>query len=149
MCYSSTLYATLKPSYYPWPNLGPGSVAGIYSPGVAIFKHDLDHNCADLSLEDRRVVGVITVAAPRVPDLTGDRLSFKHASDLEDLRGKIRLVYRMAASNGNESVVLGALGSRHRKLRKRRIILAGRGHGVWRILLPFACGGTRNEVDFA
>ena len=109
MCYSSTLYETLKPSYYPWPNLGPGSVAGIFSPSVVIFKDDLDHNCEDLPKDKRAIVSVITVAAPRLPNLTSDRQAFARASDLEDLRGKIRLVYRMAARNGKTSIVLGEL----------------------------------------
>lgn len=110
LCYSSTLYETLKKSYYPWPNLGPGSVAGIYSPGVVIFKDDLDHNCVDLPEADRRVVSVITVAAPRGPKLTEDELGFKNESDLEDLKGKIRLVYRIAGHNRQTYLVLGAMG---------------------------------------
>ncbi|THX05476.1 hypothetical protein D6D13_07141 [Aureobasidium pullulans] len=38
LCYSSTLYQTLKPEYYPWANTGLSSVAGIFSPGVVVFK---------------------------------------------------------------------------------------------------------------
>ncbi|KAK7037396.1 hypothetical protein VNI00_011146 [Paramarasmius palmivorus] len=110
LCYSSTLFKTLKPSYYPWPNTGPGSVAGVFSPGVVIFKDDLDHDCIDLPPEERRVVGVITVAAPRGPKLTPDGKNFANESDLNDLRGKIRLVYRMAARNGRDYIVLGAMG---------------------------------------
>ncbi|KAF8998125.1 hypothetical protein BDQ17DRAFT_1328984 [Cyathus striatus] len=110
LCYSSTLYPTLKESYYPWPNLGPGSVAGVFSPGVVIFKHDLDHGCADLPKEEQRVASVITVAAPRLPKLTPDGEIFANESNLEDLRGKIRLVYRMAAHNGQQYLVLGAMG---------------------------------------
>ncbi|GLB43317.1 putative uncharacterized protein conserved in bacteria (DUF2263) [Lyophyllum shimeji] len=110
LCYSSTLYATLKPEYYPWPNVGQGSVAGIFSPGVVIFKDDLDHGCAELAPSDRRVVSVITVAAPCRPALTEDLSTFKDPSVLEDLRGKIRLVYRMAAHNQQQYLVLGAMG---------------------------------------
>ncbi|KAK7453524.1 hypothetical protein VKT23_011804 [Stygiomarasmius scandens] len=110
LCYSSTLYITLKRDYYPWPNLGPGSIAGIYSPGVVIFRDDLDHKCLELPQEERRIVSVITVAAPRCPDLTSDWKDFAKASDLEDLRGKIKLVYRMAAHNGQRYMVLGAMG---------------------------------------
>ncbi|KAJ6621475.1 hypothetical protein B0H10DRAFT_2215121 [Mycena sp. CBHHK59/15] len=110
LCYSSTLYATLKPAYYPWPNLGPGSVASVFSPGVVIFKDDLDHECAQLPASERRVVSVITVAAPRWPELTPDQSAFKNASDLEDLRGKIKLVYRMAAHHGQQFLVLAAMG---------------------------------------
>ncbi|KNZ79235.1 hypothetical protein J132_03710 [Termitomyces sp. J132] len=110
LCYSSTLYVTLKPEYYPWPNTGPGSRAGVFSPGVVIFKDDLDHECVDLPPEDRRVVSVITVAAPRCPSLTEDRTAFKDPSVLEDLRGKIRHIYRMAAHHGQQYLVLGAFG---------------------------------------
>lgn len=109
LCYSSTLYATLKESYYPWPNLGPGSVAGVFSPDVVIFKDDLDHDCVDLPAEERRLVSVITVAAPRFPKLTPDGEQFAKQEDLGDLRGKIRLVYRMAATYGKTSIILGEL----------------------------------------
>jgi hypothetical protein len=109
LCYSSTLYGTLKPSYYPWPNRGPRSIAGIYSPGVVVFKEDLDHDCVDLPLSERLLVSILTVAAPCVPPLKADRRAFLHASTLEDLRGKIRLVYRMAAQNGHYRLVLGKL----------------------------------------
>ncbi|RXW24393.1 hypothetical protein EST38_g1493 [Candolleomyces aberdarensis] len=107
LCYASTLYSTLKKSYYPWPNVGPGSVAGVYSPGVVIFKHDLDNNCRELEQGERQVVSVLTVAAPRYRPLSPDRRSFQEPSTLEDLKGKIRLVYRMAAHNGQQYLVLG------------------------------------------
>ncbi|KAJ3567556.1 hypothetical protein NP233_g6292 [Leucocoprinus birnbaumii] len=109
LCYSSTLYSTLKPSWFPWPNRGPGSVAGGFSPGVVIFKNDLDNDCVDLPKEQWRIVSVITVAAPRWPKLTAAQ-EFAKESDLEDLRGKIRLVYRMAAHNKQRYLVLGAMG---------------------------------------
>lgn len=110
LCYSSTLYATLKPEYYPWPNVGPGSSAGVFSPGVVIFKDDLDHGCEELPSSDRRVVSVITVAAPRYRAVTEDLSAFERPSDLENLRGKIRLVYRMAVHHGQQYLVLGAMG---------------------------------------
>ncbi|KAJ7171006.1 hypothetical protein C8R46DRAFT_1087454 [Mycena filopes] len=110
LCYSSTLYVTLKKEYYPWPNLGDGCVAGVYSPGVVIFRADLDHDCAELPHAEQRVVSVITVAAPGRPKLTPDGQAFKDASTLKYLREKIRLVYRMAAHNGQQYLVLGAMG---------------------------------------
>jgi len=110
LCYSSTLYPTLKDEYYPWPNMGPKSIAGIYSPAVVIFKDDLDHDCVDLPPNERQVVSVITVAAPRDPPLSRDGQSFKWPQDLECMRQKIRLVYRMAAHNGQHHLVLGAMG---------------------------------------
>ncbi|KAF5334864.1 hypothetical protein D9758_014277 [Tetrapyrgos nigripes] len=110
LCYSSTLWPTLKPEYYPWPNVGPKSAAGVFSPGIVIFKDDLDHDCVNLPNEERRVVSVLTVAAPRGPLLTEDGKNFKKPSVLEDLREKIRLVYRMAAHNEGQYLVLGAMG---------------------------------------
>ncbi|KAJ6460981.1 hypothetical protein C8R45DRAFT_1028847 [Mycena sanguinolenta] len=110
LCYSSTLYITLKESYYPWPNLGEGCVAGVYSPGVVIFRDELDHDCVELPLDQRRVVSVLTVAAPAWPDLTPDGQAFLQPVTLTYLQEKIRLVYRMAAHNGQENLVLGAMG---------------------------------------
>ncbi|KAI0029555.1 hypothetical protein K488DRAFT_56112 [Vararia minispora EC-137] len=108
LCYSSTLYTTLKEEYYPWPNLGPGASAGIFSPAVVVFKHDLDHDCADLPVEQRRVVSVITVAAPRHPQLTPDGSSLGREEDIEDFRAKIRLIYRIAGREKRQALILGA-----------------------------------------
>jgi hypothetical protein len=103
LCYSSTLYTTLNPAFYPWP-----STAGIYSPGVVVFRDDLNHDCQDLPEDEWRVVSVVSVAAPRHPKLRPDG-ELASARVLEELREKIRLVYRIAASNGNEYLVLGVL----------------------------------------
>lgn len=108
LCYSSTLYPTLKAQYYPWPNIGRGGVAGIYSPAVVIFKDDLDHECIDLEPAERQVVSVITVAAPRSPHLTNGKFL---PSTLGCMREKIRLVYRMAAHNGQQYLILGMFRS--------------------------------------
>ncbi|KAJ7449229.1 hypothetical protein FB451DRAFT_1053407 [Mycena latifolia] len=110
LCYSSTLYITLKASYYPWPNLGEGCVAGVYSPGVVIFRDDLDHDCVELPHDARRVVSVLTVTAPAWAELTDDEEAFADPSTLAYFRERIRLVYRMAAHNGQQSLVLGAMG---------------------------------------
>ena len=74
---------------------------------MVIFKDDLDHNCVDLPHAERRIVSVITVAAPRSPPLTSDKKSLKWKRDLNCFREKIRLVYRMAAHNNQEYLVLG------------------------------------------
>jgi uncharacterized protein (TIGR02452 family) len=106
LCYASTLFATLKPEYYNsrWTNMGPGSASGIFSPAVTIFR---DEKFADLPLADRKVVSVISVAAPRFKR-EGD--AFRKPTDLPDLRQKIRLICRMAAHNGKTILVLGAMG---------------------------------------
>ena len=106
LCYSSTLYPTLKDEWYPWPNVGSGSDAGIFSPAVVIFKDDLDHGCVDLPPDERQVVSVMTVAAPRSPHLVEGKFM---PQTLHWMREKIRLVYRMAAHNGQHYLVLGML----------------------------------------
>ncbi|KAJ7621055.1 hypothetical protein FB45DRAFT_1062096 [Roridomyces roridus] len=110
LCYTSTLYKTLKPEYYPWPNLGPGSVVGIYSPGVVVFRASLDKGCGILGAEHRSVLSVLTVSAPAQAPLTPDGEAFEDPATLEHFREKIRLVYRMAAHNGQEYLILGAMG---------------------------------------
>jgi hypothetical protein len=71
-----------------------------------VVKDTLDNDCVDLPAEDGFVVSVLTVAAPMWPVLTPDE-KFAKLEDMRDLRGKIRLFYRMAAANGQESLVLG------------------------------------------
>ncbi|KAL5407888.1 hypothetical protein PMIN06_007037 [Paraphaeosphaeria minitans] len=108
--YSSTLYAALKPEWYPWPNTGPGSCAGIFSPDILVFKDTIDKDLVELPAAERHLVSVITVAAPCRPKLTEDGEQFALVSDLEDLREKIILTLRMAATNGVTKLVLGAMG---------------------------------------
>lgn len=110
LCYSSTLYATLKPEWYPWPNTGPGSCAGIFSPDVVVFRDTLDNNLKELPVNERLVVSVITVAAPCLPVITPDRQAFANEFDVLDLKEKILLTLRIAARNGCTSLVLGAMG---------------------------------------
>ncbi|EUC47478.1 hypothetical protein COCMIDRAFT_3569 [Bipolaris oryzae ATCC 44560] len=110
LCYSSTLYATLRPEWYPWPNTGPGSCAGIVSPGVVVYRDTLDRDLAELKEEERFSVVVLTVAAPRFPRVNGDRSEFADEAELGDLREKIVLVLRMAAQQGVTRLVLGAMG---------------------------------------
>jgi len=110
LCYSSTLYATLRQEWYPWPNMGPGSCAGIVSPGVVVFRDTLDNELVELPESQRHVVVVITVAAPRFPELDEERVGFSREEDLRSLRDKILLVLRMAAREGVTRLVLGAMG---------------------------------------
>jgi uncharacterized protein (TIGR02452 family) len=110
LCYSSTLFQTLKVDWYPWPNTGEGSIKGVFSGNVVVFKDTLDNGCVDLEEEERIVVSVVTVAAPRLPELTDDKTEFKEQRVLDEFREKVRLVLRCAAREGNTGLVLGALG---------------------------------------
>lgn len=92
-------------------------MAGIFSPGVVIFKDDLSHECAELPKDQRRAVSVITVAGPRNPKLTDDGENLARERDLGDLREKIRLVYRIAGHHKQKYLVLGMNGSQLRAIR--------------------------------
>ncbi|KAJ4349978.1 uncharacterized protein N0V89_008599 [Didymosphaeria variabile] len=110
LCYSSTLYLTLRPEWYPWSNTGPDSIAGIFSPDIVVFRDTIDNELVELPTAGRHIVSIMTVAAPCLPRLTEDSAQFANASDLENLREKILLTLRMAAKNGVTSLVLGAMG---------------------------------------
>jgi uncharacterized protein (TIGR02452 family) len=109
LCYSSTLYATLEPKYYPW-----SGTAGIISPDVVVFKDTLENGCVDLPSKQRHVVAVFTVAAPCLPGVTEDGEDFSQEAVLQgvltDLKEKILLFLRMAATTGVTNLVLGAMG---------------------------------------
>ncbi|KAJ7483340.1 hypothetical protein FB451DRAFT_1350544 [Mycena latifolia] len=91
---------------------GPTSVLGLSLAcslqAVVVFKDDLGHECADLAAEDRCIVSIITVAAPRLPELTPDQSAFKNPSDLEDLRGKIRLMINTRPHDQTAAMGCGA-----------------------------------------
>ena len=110
LCYSSTLYATLKPEWYPWLNKGPQSYKGIFSPNVVVFRDTLDNDLAELRTDQRHVLAVLTVAAPCWPKTTKDKEEFADESEVQDLREKILLTLRMAGVNGVTDLVLGAMG---------------------------------------
>ncbi|KAI0479028.1 hypothetical protein GGR56DRAFT_672992 [Xylariaceae sp. FL0804] len=119
LCYSSTLYATLRPEWYPFPDApgptagGPAATAataGIVSPGVVVFRDTLDRGLAELLIEERSVVTVITVAAPCRPALSADGTRFASEVDRAELREKILLVLRASATHGATRLVLGAMG---------------------------------------
>jgi uncharacterized protein (TIGR02452 family) len=110
LCYSSTLFATLKREWYPWHNKGPRSSVGIFSPDVVVFRDTLDNGLAELPVAQRHVLSVITVAAPCRPDVTVDETAFAKDSDLTDLKEKILLTLRLAANNGVTNLILGAMG---------------------------------------
>ncbi|CAO2658179.1 Nn.00g074390.m01.CDS01 [Neocucurbitaria sp. VM-36] len=85
LCYSLTLYETLKPEWYPWPNTGPGSCIGIFSPDVVVFKDTIDNDLAEMPTHQRHVLAVITVAAPCFPQIKDDGECFANDSELQDL----------------------------------------------------------------
>jgi uncharacterized protein (TIGR02452 family) len=114
LCYRSTLSCTLKPAYYPLPDIEPkksNAISLVFSPQVAIFRtarpnytlySDLPHP------RDPDIVSVLTVAANDLRSC--DRNSPYDPVVREIMRDKIRLLLRVAALRGQTRLVLGAFG---------------------------------------
>jgi uncharacterized protein (TIGR02452 family) len=107
LCYSSTLYSTLKDSYYPWDNSAP---SGIFSPGVVVYKAPIPSECMLLPESKVVLTSVITVAAPRYPKCTQDGSDFASDEAREAMKEKVRAVFRIAGENKRRNLVLGAMG---------------------------------------
>ena len=112
LCYRSTLYHSLeKEDYYP---LAP--YAGIYSPGVVVYRQEMRYGFAPFEDQnDWFVLGVITIAGLRRPQLARpqgpdgeEELATPPLRNM--LHNKIRQILRIAVREGQEYLVLGALG---------------------------------------
>ena len=86
---------------------------GIYSPGVTVFRDGGDWYRL---LDEPFMVGVISLAALDFNEKHGANLQYRAAGGgftpegLDIMKGKIRTIYRIALSNGHDSIVLGAFG---------------------------------------
>ncbi|PWY95049.1 mitochondrial chaperone BCS1 [Aspergillus sclerotioniger CBS 115572] len=110
LCYRSSLSLTLKRRYYPI-----GERDSIYSPTVIVFRESFTqgHGLMDLQKSELLpVVSVISVAAleqPEVDDATRPP-RFKHSSDRELTKDKMRTILRISGYKKHRRIVLGALG---------------------------------------
>ncbi|KAF5376156.1 hypothetical protein D9757_009313 [Collybiopsis confluens] len=170
LCFCSTLWHSLGQanivSCYPWPDTGPGSIAGIFSEGVVIFRQaislnsemdtsDYTHNPeripAVLAPSLRRVISVISVAAPVAPELTFDGEDFASDQVREEFMEKIRLILRMAGWHGKTFLVLGALGCGRRACpptsvaRLMKSVLLEKEFEGWFARIVFAVLGSGGE----
>lgn len=117
LCYRSSLYLSLDPSFYPLPTL-----SAIYTPNVLLLRssmangHSLFPNTQLQSPSTLPAVSVVSAAALRKPPLSDDNdnnnhyKTFKHPCARATTKRKIRLVLRLAAQNKHTKLVLGALG---------------------------------------
>lgn len=116
LCYRSSLFRSLHKSYYPWTAL-----QGLYTRDVIIVRSAVSDGHSLLTptvaSADLPVVSVLSIAAVRRPKLADGQTAagetrkvFAEPDDRELSKSKMRLVLRMAASKGHDSLVLGALG---------------------------------------
>lgn len=105
--YSSTLSFKLHRAYYPLSDL-----AGIYTPAIVVFRtsHSDGHKLYPPSTK-YKTLSVISVAAIRDPPLTNSTPpDYRRPTDRNLMLEKIRLILRIAATEGHRKIVLGALG---------------------------------------
>lgn len=107
LCFRSSLYLSLHPSYYPIPTL-----SALYSPAVVIIRDAMSRGHTLLfpstPAAELPVTSVVTMAALRRPEL--DSSGHYKPQDRKITKDKIRVVLRVAANQGHRRLMLGALG---------------------------------------
>lgn len=94
----------IKPSHHQYPldrNFG-----GVYTPDAIYFRESEQKGYA--LLEKPVSLSFITVAGMNRPDLIADGMIAEH--HVEPVKNKIRTIFRIGLTHGNDSLVLGALG---------------------------------------
>lgn len=81
--------------------------SGIYSPGIRVFRSQSDYEF--LPADQTYNINVISVSAINRPDLSEDRRRIQ-GKYVPRVKEKIRVIFRIAALNGVNSLVLGAFG---------------------------------------
>lgn len=106
LCMRSTLYPSLKESYYRLPEVG-----AIYTSDVLVFR-GWDAEYTDLPRSERFFVDVVTAAMLRFPDVEqhGEEKRYANPKDRELAEQKMRAVMRILKMKRIENVVLGAWG---------------------------------------
>ena len=111
LCYRSSLFFTLKPRYYPIPDVG-----AIYSPKVLVFRESQKDGHDLMDLRDPatlRVMAVVSVAAVCLPPLVAagsGRKTYRNDKDRKLMMAKMRVILRTACRNRHRNIVLGAFG---------------------------------------
>ncbi|OBT72585.1 hypothetical protein VF21_08161 [Pseudogymnoascus sp. 05NY08] len=108
LCSRSTLYPSLKDSFYRLPNL-----SAIYSPDIVVFRNSELNGTAILPKAEWTFVDVISCAALKGPDVDVDapgRKIYAREKDKETMTLKVRLILQIAREMGITRLVLGALG---------------------------------------
>lgn len=115
LCYRTSLSVTLKRDFYPIPDVG-----GVYSPNVVVMREAENKNFAvmDFGKPDALpVVSAVSVpAVSRPPTKIGKAVDgtamdkYSRPADRTMMKDKMRVMLRIAATNGHTRIVLGAFG---------------------------------------
>lgn len=96
-------FLTLTMDFYPLLNKD-----SVYSTGVKLFRHNENDNYK--FMENHVDVSIIACPSVRHPELTKDFSDFKNKSDKLLMYKKICMIFKIAAHNGHDTVILSALG---------------------------------------
>ncbi len=99
----SNYHKFLHRRWYPFP-----SFRTILSRGVEFYRASADAGYAVLPTPIP--IDCVAVAGIRQPNLTADGHRFQRAADAAILLKKLRILFQVAADNGNDCLVLSALG---------------------------------------
>ncbi|RVD88776.1 uncharacterized protein DFL_002950 [Arthrobotrys flagrans] len=103
LCRRSTLYPSLLQSHFhPLP-----AGSAIFTPDVLVF---MTQSYEMLKPEDRFYIDVISMAAPKRPDLTPDKKRYAEQSSYEELISGVKGMMRLAKAKGVTHFVAGAFG---------------------------------------
>lgn len=107
LCRRSSLYLTITPERRFYPILQPGA---IFSPDVLVMRKSDELDCAPLPLDEMWWTSVISVAALFRPELDNSGTDFARSEDREEMRERIKVLFRVVALEGKTNLVLSALG---------------------------------------
>ncbi|KAK6352299.1 hypothetical protein TWF730_009129 [Orbilia blumenaviensis] len=103
LCRRSTLYPSLlQRHFHPLP-----AGSAIFTSDVLVF---MNQSYEMLKVEDRFYVDVISMAAPKRPELTRDKKGYAEQSTYEELVSGIKGMMRLAQAKGITHFVAGAFG---------------------------------------
>ncbi|KAF3484209.1 TIGR02452 family protein [Arthroderma uncinatum] len=104
LCLRTTLYPSLKESFYRLPEVG-----GVWTPDVLIFRSG-DSPGTDLEKGERRHVGVLSAAMLRFPDIDDDGAGYANEKDRGTAEAQMRATMRIFHAQNINHVILGAWG---------------------------------------
>jgi uncharacterized protein (TIGR02452 family) len=107
LCRRSSLYATIGPGHGFHPIRQPGA---IFSPDVLVMRKSDEQGCEQLHPYQMWWTSVISVAAVFRPPLSIFGNDFARMEDKEEMRARIKTLFRVIVWSGKKSLVLSALG---------------------------------------
>jgi uncharacterized protein (TIGR02452 family) len=107
LCRQSSLYETIGPGHGFHPIHQPGA---IFSPDVLVMRKSDEQGCEQLHPSQMWWTSVISVAAVFRPPLSFSGTDFARMEDKEEMRARMKTLFRVIVWSGKKRLVLSALG---------------------------------------